>query len=168
MVPVGVAVRPQSESKPTQVPTTPELLSVREAFVVARHLRGLNNGSTDFHAPLSMSCVHEGKPFRIARVRQAMPRRVHFDDVGLKIIDASLDVQTREMLNTMLGEAWGDVKPERSSPLDALAIQATLAIHLIDAARNGERDPTRLRSLASQDFALKRTRAIALRRALMS
>ncbi len=85
-----------------------------------------------------------------------MPRRVHFDDVGVKIIDASLDARTLAMLNSALGESWRDVRPERSSPLDALAIQATLVMHLIDAARNGERDPTCLRSIASQSFTVKR------------
>ena len=85
-----------------------------------------------------------------------MPRNVHFDRVGVKIIDASIDAQMRAVLYTVVSEAWRDAKPKRSSPLEALAIQANLAMHLFDAERNGERDPTRLRSLASQGLTVKR------------
>ena len=84
-----------------------------------------------------------------------MPRRVHFNDVGVKINDPSFDARTLAMLNDVLREAWRHVRPEKSSPLEALAIQVHIVTELIEAARNGERDPTQLRSIALQGRPMK-------------
>jgi hypothetical protein len=67
----------------------------------------------------------------------------------VKIIDASLDAKTRALLNRALDDAWSKVHaaPRRDS-FDALVLRSNLAIGILGAAREGERDPGALRSAA--------------------
>jgi hypothetical protein len=67
----------------------------------------------------------------------------------LRIIDASFDAKTRALLNRVLDNAWSKVHaaPRRDS-FDALVLRANLAIGILRAANEGERDPRVLRSAA--------------------
>jgi hypothetical protein len=82
--------------------------------------------------------------------RASGPRRyIRLLETLLRIIDASFDAKTRGLLNRVLDDAWSKVHaaPRRDS-LDALVMHADLAIRILTAAYEGERDPGRLRSAA--------------------
>ena len=81
--------------------------------------------------------------------RTSVPRRYIRLLARLRITDASLDARTRALLNRVLDDAWSKVHaaPRRDS-FDALVLRANLAMGILGAAKEGERDPGALRSAA--------------------
>jgi hypothetical protein len=78
------------------------------------------------------------------------PRRyIRLLETLLRIIDVSFDAKTRALLNGVLDDVWSKVHaaPRRDS-FDALVLRANLAIRILAAANEGERDPGRLRTAA--------------------
>ena len=76
-------------------------------------------------------------------------RYISLVETLLRIIDLSFDAKNRALLNCVLDDVWSKVHaaPRRDS-FDALVLRANLAIRLLAAAKEGERDPMRLRSAA--------------------
>jgi len=88
--------------------------------------------------------------------RVSGPRRyIRLLETLLRIIDASFDARTRELLNRVLDDAWSKVHaaPRRDS-FDALVLRANLAMRILTAANEGERDSGRLRSAALRQLPL--------------
>ena len=79
----------------------------------------------------------------------SLRRYIRLLETLLRIIDASFDARTRALLNSVLDDAWSKVHaaPSRGS-FDALVLRANLAIRLLAAANEGERDRARLKSAA--------------------
>jgi hypothetical protein len=79
----------------------------------------------------------------------SLRRYIRLLETLLRIIDASFDARTRALLNSVLDDAWSKVHaaPSRAS-FDALVLRANLAIRLLAAANEGERDRARLKSAA--------------------
>lgn len=76
--------------------------------------------------------------------------------LGVKIIDTSVDADTRALLNTVLGEVWREAQCDLPT-LDELSLHAELAMRLISAAQDGERDRGRLKSFVMRGLMKKRT-----------
>jgi hypothetical protein len=78
-----------------------------------------------------------------------LKRYVRLVKALLRITDASFDAKTRALLNSVLDNAWRKVHaaPRRDS-FDALVLRANLAMGILGAAREGERDFAALRSAA--------------------
>ena len=61
----------------------------------------------------------------------------------------AFDEQTRSLLTRALEDAWREVRAAlRAEPLDATAMRETLVRRITAAARDGERDPSRLKLAA--------------------
>lgn len=78
----------------------------------------------------------------------SLRRYIRLLETLLRIIDASFDARTRALLNSVLDDAWSKVNTAPSRGFDALVLRANLAIRLLAAANEGERDRARLRSAA--------------------
>ena len=67
----------------------------------------------------------------------------------MPISDEHFDPETLNLLSRIFDEAWHIVQTRVTlQPDDVTALRTKIAIRLIAAARDGERDPDRLRSLA--------------------
>jgi hypothetical protein len=75
----------------------------------------------------------------------------------MRIIDTSYDPPTRELLNRVLDDAWSEVPSTLvAEPSDALELRAELALRIIRAANDSERDPARLKAIALRGVTTKR------------
>jgi hypothetical protein len=75
----------------------------------------------------------------------------------MRIIDTSYDSPTREMLNRVLDDVWSEVPSTLvAEPSDALELRAELALRIIRAANDSERDPARLKAIALRGLTTKR------------
>jgi hypothetical protein len=63
----------------------------------------------------------------------------------MPFVGQTFDVETLDLLNGVFDQAWGEA--QRSVPMleDVSAMREKLAIHIMDVASDGERDPVLLK-----------------------
>ena len=66
----------------------------------------------------------------------------------MKFSEQSFDPETLASLGRVFEEAWEEFAGKLVvKPVDASAARTKMALRIMDAARNGERDPKRLKSI---------------------
>ena len=63
---------------------------------------------------------------------------------------ASFDSETVTLMGRVCDDAWRKVQSEFAMPSDVSDVRSMLALRILTAVANGERDPERLKTLALQ------------------